>query len=203
MFDWLLVERWDAYSQFGEDGVIDAIFAKLGTTNKWCLEVGAADGFFYSNTRRLYEKGWNVILIESDQPKYAKLCKNSPDACCLNIFIEPEGENCLDAVLDRIGGIPLLLDLIVIDIDGKDYEVWENLKKYAARVLVIEHAYKGSGERYGQATKEDIAALAESKGYTVAVRTACNSICVPNMLVKGLKDGKQEGIGSQDRDFAP
>jgi hypothetical protein len=190
MFDWLSSERWDAYSQFGEDGVIDAIFAKIGTTNKWCLEVGAADGFFYSNTRRLYEKGWNAVLIESDRKKYIKLCENSPDAYCLNIFIEPEGENCLDAILDRLRSVPLLLDLIIIDIDGKDYEVWENLEKYAARVLVIEHAYMGSGERYGQATKEDIALLAESKGYTVVARTECNSICVPNRLVKGLEDDK-------------
>ena len=29
----------NVYSQYGEDGVIEAIFERIGTNNKWCLEV--------------------------------------------------------------------------------------------------------------------------------------------------------------------
>ena len=46
------------YSQNGEDGIITAIFNKIGTTNKFCVEFGVEDGL-ECNTRYLIEKrGW-------------------------------------------------------------------------------------------------------------------------------------------------
>lgn len=43
------------YSQYGEDGIIDFIFSKIGTTNKYLVELGAADGI-ECNTRVFLEK---------------------------------------------------------------------------------------------------------------------------------------------------
>ena len=57
----------NVYSQFGEDGILAAIFEKLGTCNKWVLECGASDGVFFSNSRKLIEEGWNGVLVEADR----------------------------------------------------------------------------------------------------------------------------------------
>jgi hypothetical protein len=42
-------------SQNGEDGIIDYIFSKIRTTNKFSVEFGVGDGF-ESNTAYLLEK---------------------------------------------------------------------------------------------------------------------------------------------------
>ncbi len=49
----LLATRRNDYSQNGEDGIIDAIFAAIAPTNRWCCEFGAWDGLHFSNSRRL------------------------------------------------------------------------------------------------------------------------------------------------------
>jgi len=184
MLSWLEGKKCDVYSQFGEDGYIKAIFDKIGTTNKWCLEVGAYDGIYFSNTRRLCEQGWNAVLIESQKGRYEQLCKNAPEAHCVNAEIEPIGLNSLDVILAETPA-PLLFDLISIDIDGKDYQVWEGLKKYAGRVVVVEHAYMDTGLSLGQATPQEMEKLAGQKGYIVVAKTECNSICVQKILVEG------------------
>ena len=55
---------WNVYTQFGEDGLIESVFGRIGVRNHWCFEVGASDGFFYSNTLRLREHGWSSVLVD-------------------------------------------------------------------------------------------------------------------------------------------
>ena len=53
------------YSQNGEDGILNFIFSKIGTTNKFCVEIGSGD-VAMCNTRFLLENGWNGILIDKE-----------------------------------------------------------------------------------------------------------------------------------------
>ena len=69
----------NVYSQFGEDGLIEATLEKIGPVTKWCFEFGAADGTFFSNTKRLWENGWNAVLIESDAEQYKKLAESESE----------------------------------------------------------------------------------------------------------------------------
>jgi len=55
--DWLLDYRKDVTSQTGEDGIIDKVFEIIGTQSKWCVEFGAYDGKFCSNTYNLINRG--------------------------------------------------------------------------------------------------------------------------------------------------
>jgi len=55
----------------------------------------------------------------------------------LNSFIDIEGANSLDNILSRTP-IPTEFDLLVIDIDGNDYHIWQSLEKYHPRVVIIE-----------------------------------------------------------------
>ena len=59
----------NTYSQFGEDGIIEKIFQIIGVNSKVCIEFGAWDGFYLSNTANLWTNGWKGILIEAEQRK--------------------------------------------------------------------------------------------------------------------------------------
>jgi FkbM family methyltransferase len=57
------------YSQNKEEGVIGSLF---GDTGRF-LDVGAFDGKTFSNTLRLYERGWSGVLVEPSPLAFAGL----------------------------------------------------------------------------------------------------------------------------------
>lgn len=132
-------------SQFGEDGVIEYLFSKIGISNDaWCVEFGAWDGEYLSNTYNLvFNQGFNCVYIEGDQQKAKDLRKKvekleKQKIFVLNNFVESQGENALDSLLAKTD-IPNEFDLLSIDIDGIDYHVWKNFKKYNPKIVLIEH----------------------------------------------------------------
>lgn len=182
--DWLHGQERNDTSQFGEDGLIQAVFAKCGDTNRWCFEVGAADGLFYSNTKRLRDLGWNAVLIEADG-KLAEECRRFESNKVQVIHERISGE-ALDAILSRCG-CPQNPDLGVIDIDGQDYWTWKALV-CRPRVILVEFMYvnqnmtdpgfipQQGGE--GQAGLDAILELGQEKGYVALAQTVCNVLFV-------------------------
>ena len=168
-------------SQAGEDGYIAAALEQIGSTNKWCFEVGATDGLFFSNTKHWRDMGWNAVLIESDPLAFDKLLayRNPPRVVCLHRRVVPAGMDSLDCIL-RDHRVPLNLDLGVIDIDGQDYYVWEGMIVFRPRLMLVEYSPYGSPDDLpavwgeGQAGLNPILALGNRKGYLPLVRTACN-----------------------------
>jgi len=114
------------YSQNGEDGVIKAIFDKIGTTNKFCVEFGVGDGR-ECNTRYLIErKGWNFLMMDSFASDNRRIMKE---------FITAENIN----MLFNKYNVPKEFDLLSIDLDYNTYWVWKAIKGYSPRVVVIEY----------------------------------------------------------------
>lgn len=142
-FEWLNDKAYNAYSQWGEDGVLEAIFSTILVKNQWCLECGAADGLFFSNTRRLIEKGWRGVLIEADDAEFDRLvANNSRDGLgdrttCVHGKIGKD--HTLESVLQKVGA-PIDIDLVVIDVDGQDFHLFNSLLKYRPRVVVVEYS---------------------------------------------------------------
>jgi len=130
-------------SQFGEDGIINEIFKRipLFDQNHWCVEFGAWDGKLMSNTWNLLQhKNWNGVLIEGSKNKFGELKHNyrkNAQVHLLNRMIDFEGKNSLDAVLAETP-LPADFDLLSMDIDGNDYHVWNSMKKFKPKVVVIE-----------------------------------------------------------------
>ena len=50
-------------TQNGEEGIINAIFEKIGFTNKICVDLGAWDGKWLSNTYFLRKKYYPLYII--------------------------------------------------------------------------------------------------------------------------------------------
>jgi len=57
---------YKVFSQFDEDGIIDEIFKRIGTTNKTFIEFGVGDGT-ENNTIYLLLQGWKGLWIEGSQ----------------------------------------------------------------------------------------------------------------------------------------
>jgi hypothetical protein len=130
------------YSQFGEDGIIEEILFRLSQVklDKWCVEFGAWDGVYCSNTCHLIKnKGYNAVLIEGDKSKFSELKKNFPqnNVHKVNKYINIEGAKSLENILSETP-IPKDFDFLSIDIDGADYYIFEGLNNYKPKIICIE-----------------------------------------------------------------
>jgi hypothetical protein len=102
------------------------------------LEYGAWDGKHLSNCRHLYENGWKGCFVEGNKSRFLDLKKNyihDNDVILLNIFVDQE-HNTLDNILSKNNISEL--DLLSIDIDGKDLLILKTLTKIKPKVIVIE-----------------------------------------------------------------
>ena len=181
LVQWLEGKASNTYTQFGEDGLIDACLQKIGTTNRQCFEIGAADGRFFSNTLRLREEGWRAVLIEAGDEQYGKLNNEfGGTSICVH-------ETCtdLDETLTATG-LNHAPDLGIIDIDGQDYWLWHDLRKVRPRIMLVEilprneemsKPERGAGPEH-QAGLNTIRDLGEDKGYTLVATTHCNALFV-------------------------
>jgi hypothetical protein len=132
----------NVYSQGGEDGILAEIFRIVGTQNKWCVEFGAWDGVFLSNTCNLIRNdGWSAVMIEGNPERCDQIRQNYPGnkgviPLCAMIGFE-KGVDTIDHHLATTP-IPKNFDLLSIDVDGIDWHIWESIVEYRPRIVVIE-----------------------------------------------------------------
>jgi hypothetical protein len=128
------------YSQNGEDGIIDEIFRRIGSTNNFFVEFGVGDGL-ENNTALLLVKGWTGAWIEGDSASVAAIQTTfrrqiaEKHLHVQNAFITAEN---IEQLFSN-AAVPLEFDLLSIDIDGNDYWVWKAIQRYSPRVVVIEY----------------------------------------------------------------
>ena len=197
------------FSQFGEDGIIETIFNKIGTTNKRFIEIGIEDGR-ECNTRNLIEKyGWKGTMIECDKrgsKKANKFYKNY-SVKVIHDFITPSNINKYSNKK---------LDLFSIDIDGNDYWVLEKMKSLP-RVMIIEYnctlfnkflvsdiLFNKSPKKhpfwlYYGAGLNALIKLGKKKGYKLVYANGTNAFFI-RKDIKGIKElpfkeGYQENLG--------
>jgi len=129
------------YSQNDEDGIVQEIFNRIGTTNKTFVEFGVQNGL-ESNGHYLLFNGWNGLWLEGNKKCFKKLqkCFEKPLSAkrltAINAFITADNINELIGENGKINGE---IDLLSIDIDGNDYWVWEKINCISPRVVVIEY----------------------------------------------------------------
>jgi hypothetical protein len=183
------IERRE-YSQNGEDGIIEAIFAMIGTTNEYCVEFGVEDGM-QCNTRALVKKGWRSLWMDG--------AEHPPETGVKTAFITAENIE----ELFRIHGVPQAFDLLSIDIDGNDYWVWKAIRQESPRVVIIEYnahippersvtipydpAFRWDGTDYYGASLSALKKLGDEKGYVLlgTDRNGVNAFFIESSLVPG------------------
>jgi hypothetical protein len=128
-------------SQKGEDGILDKIFSELNISSGYFCEFGAGDGISNCNTFFLKEKGWQGLYIEPDENNFKNLKKiheKNNKIHLINNFVSLELNETLDDYLNQ-SGAPTDFDLLSIDIDGNDLWVWDSLKNYKPKVVIVEY----------------------------------------------------------------
>jgi hypothetical protein len=130
------------FSQSGQDGIIDEIMRRIGTTNQLCVEFGVgAGGGFENNSTYLLAKGWTGCWIEAD-PVAGDRIRRQMDFLIrtgrLRLRLSRVTVENIVELFEQLE-VPREFDLLSIDIDSFDYWVWRSLSDYRPRVVVIEY----------------------------------------------------------------
>lgn len=183
----LLHYAQQVHSQYGEEGVIDAVMQRIGVTNGFLVEFGGYDGIGMSNTRVLAERGWRGAFIEPDETLYKKMVQNFqhlPNILCIQEFITPFEEDKHAKTIDAIADSYFPdqeIDVMCIDIDGLDHLILKNLKRKPKLIIIEGGMYwhpmmqlevpDEVAARNVQQPITVMAAIAKAKGYELICTT--------------------------------
>lgn len=122
-------DQVNKYSQRGEELEIARIFNVLGIEKGHLVDLGAGDGIYLSNTRRLLENGWTGLLLDGD-PRGAKDVTKQ--------WITKES----------VGGCPPETDFLNIDLDGNDYWILRAFLETGCKPSLIAAEYNPIFDRH-------------------------------------------------------
>lgn len=132
--------EFQAFSQFGEDGITQEIFRRIGTTNRYFVEFGVETGVETNSTYLLYQN-WKGLWIDGSEENIRTIQQHFSGVMGKGNLTAIQGfitaENIED--LFRKGNVPAEFDLLSVDIDRNDYYVWEAITHYRPRVVIIEY----------------------------------------------------------------
>jgi hypothetical protein len=187
----LLTQRFGYISQNEEDGLLLALFKRLGTTDRRFIEIGC--GMNGGNCGFLArECGWSGLMIDAKSAAIEKIrVKYAGHAVtAVKQRVSREGVNVLLQQFGFTGEI----DLLSVDIDGMDYWVWEAITACNPRVVVVEYNWLFGADRpitipyaptfdvntvgtraYRGASLAAMAHLGRQKGYRLVVTERVNA----------------------------
>jgi hypothetical protein len=184
----LLRHGFKVYSQHDEDGIIQEIFRRIGTSNRTFVEFGVETGV-ECNTAKLLIEGWRGLWIEAN----AQACKSiaamfdpalrDRSLTLKQSLVTAENINTLIRGAELSGEI----DLLSIDVDFNDYWIWKAVEIVKPRVVAIEYnaglrpplsltvpyqpSHSGGGTNFFGASLEALVRLGLVKGYRIV---GCN-----------------------------
>lgn len=125
------------YSQFGEDGIIQWLIARVPVEQEVFVEIGV-ESYRESNTRFLLEHDYwrgRILSPGTDHVRFVQgneiRWRHAIEA--VSAFVTCENVDSLFADLPRDIG------LLSIDIDGNEYWILEALSVVAPRILIVEY----------------------------------------------------------------
>ena len=206
------------YSQNDEDGIINEIFNRIGTTNKTFVELGCGNGL-ENNTYALLFQNWNGLWIDGSQKNMEKIKKGLPKTILSqqlkteHAFITKENIN--DLITQHISSATI--DLLSIDLDGNDAHIFDVISCIDPRVVIIEYNarfippvkycmkykpnFRWDWSDHGGASLSYLEEIAEHKGYSLV---GCNLSGVNAFFIKKeLADNKFESPFSAEKHYEP
>lgn len=199
----LLAERFRYRSQNEEDGLVLALFKRIGMTDRRAVEIGC--GMNGGNSGFLVQEcGWSSLMVDAKW------------ACIERVQVRYAGHpvtavkrrvtrETVNALLNE-HGYTGELDLLSIDIDGVDYWVWEAVTACQPRVVVIEYNWLFGADRavtvpynaefdlaematrgYRGASLGALVHLASRKGYRLVATERVNAFFLRNDIAPDIQ----------------
>ena len=130
--------EFKVFSQFGDDGIVDALVTRLGLPPEAerFVEIGVEDYREATTRFLLVHRNWRGLIVDRNEAHVQRLRDSSllwrHDVRPVTAAVEPENVNDLL----REHGFDRELGLLCIDVDGSDYWIWEALEAEPALVVV-------------------------------------------------------------------
>lgn len=132
--------EFSAFSQNGEDGILDVLRKQLNTSNRYFIEIGSADGLQNNSSWMVVAEQYAGLMVEGN-PRLVERAKRliphySIGAECVNMFVNPSTVKDLKAL--SMHADP---DVFSLDIDGVDYYVAEAIfdAGFRPKIFVVEY----------------------------------------------------------------
>lgn len=175
------------YSQFGEDGVLDYIFALIGTTNKLVVEMCCGTATECNATNLIINDDWSGLLFDGSAKNIAegrvffnKLMVQYRQPKLVEAWITRSNIN----ELIRDNHVSGEIDLFSLDIDGNDYWLLQALEIISPRVIILEaHMHLGPDLEYTVPYSDDfVVGACEFEGVPTRMNSgasvaAFNTLC--------------------------
>ena len=163
-----------------DEGVIEYILSVIQPETKYCIEFGARNGL-RAHVHFLIEKHqYSALLLEGD-PRAAEELNNNfsgnKNISTAHAFITKDNiENIF-----KEHNVPPSPAILLIDMDGNDYHIWNAINSYTPQLVSIEYNpsyppaesfvidykedFMWSGDDYYGASIKSMVELAKIKGY--------------------------------------
>lgn len=144
--DALVLQGYKVYSQCDEDGILAALFSRIGAKSRLFVEAGCGDGI-ENNTHYLLLQGWRGAWLDGDAANVERIRGAIDYVPNRTLSVEQAfltAEN-IDAVLQSalrglgVDTFPAEIDLLSLDVDGNELHLLSALKAVRPRVLCIEY----------------------------------------------------------------
>lgn len=140
--------EFSGFSQNGEDGIIDVLRKKLTSSNRYFIEIGAADGIENNSGWLLVAEKYNGLMIEGSAKLVERARRTvvgfSIGAECHNMFVTKESVRDIRALAFHYDP-----DVFSLDIDGNDYYIAQSIldNGFRPKIFVVEYNSVYGAER--------------------------------------------------------
>ncbi|MDB4912849.1 MAG: hypothetical protein JWM95_493 [Gemmatimonadetes bacterium] len=128
-----------AHSQTNEDEILRSLFARLGVTNRVCVEICAGDGIECNTARLVTHDGWRGLLVDGNERLVDRgrrfHGRMGSAATIVRAWVTRDSVNALLTTHGFTG----VVDLLSLDLDGVDYWIWNAITVIEPRVVVLEY----------------------------------------------------------------
>lgn len=180
------------YCQNSEEGILEEVIKRLKIEKGLCVEIGANNGTWLSNTAWLIkEKGFTGLMVEADYDLWEQCCKNwqgSENVKSVCSFVSADNIN---AFVDEE------TDVLSIDVDGIDHQIFKALiAKPKIIIIEIDSSIPPDADRFnseGGAGYLPMVKLGIEKGYFLLCHTG-NLVFVDKKYRKLFPEVKGDGL---------
>jgi hypothetical protein len=132
--------EFSGFSQNGEDGILDVLRRQLRSSNRYFIEIGAADGIENNTAWLIVAEKYNGLMIEGNPRLVERAVRTivgySIGTECNNMFVTRDSAKYLKSM--ALHHDP---DVFSLDIDGNDYYIAQAVldSGFRPKIFVVEY----------------------------------------------------------------